>query len=159
MNADPWDTWNFGAEEDPDYRRNAVERRLLAPLGITATEGVIGGKSHPQNIPESITSGSSILRSSPYLAGSSLTSIGRSDGREDHRGRHDLTLWGCLEHPRLQIQVKLYASGDGSRSFLVDGEPFAELDKAASTLETREAESGIYPRPAFTAGTPEDRDD
>ncbi len=33
--ADYYDTWNFGAEEDPEYRRKALERGLLAPLGLT----------------------------------------------------------------------------------------------------------------------------
>lgn len=29
--------WNFGAEEDPEYRRKALERGLLGPLGLTLT--------------------------------------------------------------------------------------------------------------------------
>ncbi len=35
MMADYFDHWNFGAEEDPEYRRKALERGLLAPLGLT----------------------------------------------------------------------------------------------------------------------------
>lgn len=35
--ADYYDTWNFGAEEDPEYRRKALERGLLGPLGLTLT--------------------------------------------------------------------------------------------------------------------------
>jgi hypothetical protein len=35
--ADYYDTWNFGAEEDPEYRRKALEQKLLGPLGLTLT--------------------------------------------------------------------------------------------------------------------------
>jgi hypothetical protein len=35
--ADYYDTWNFGAEEDPAYRKKALERGLLGPLGLTLT--------------------------------------------------------------------------------------------------------------------------
>lgn len=32
--ADYYD-WNFGAEEDPEYRKKVLEQKLLAPLGLT----------------------------------------------------------------------------------------------------------------------------
>jgi hypothetical protein len=148
------DTWNFGAEEDPAYRRNAVERKLLGPLGITATEGVIGGKNPAQNITENITEGARLFRKNRFLRGSSLTSIGRSNSIEDAGGHHDLVLWSCLEHPRLQVQTKIYPNRV-ERLYLVDGEPFADPSKAAAVLEKREAETGIYPRPAFEIGDAE----
>jgi hypothetical protein len=148
------DTWNFGAEEDPAYRRNAVERKLLGPLGITATEGVIDGKNQPQNITGNITEGARLFRKNRFLRGSNLTSIGRSNSIEDAGGHHDLTLHGCIEHPRLQVQTKIYANRV-ERTYLVDGEPFAEASKAAAVLEKREAIGGIYPRPAFEVGDAE----
>jgi len=42
-----FDEWNFGAEEDPDYRRKVVRSKLLDPLGISLDQGdnrVIAGR-------------------------------------------------------------------------------------------------------------------
>lgn len=34
----PWDDmWNYGAEDDPEYRRKVLQNKLLDPLGISLT--------------------------------------------------------------------------------------------------------------------------
>lgn len=42
------DVWNFGAEDDPAYRKKVLEAKLLAPLGISLTT-----KDKIGDIPES----------------------------------------------------------------------------------------------------------
>lgn len=33
--ADYFSDWNFGADDDPEYRKKVLEQKLLAPLGLT----------------------------------------------------------------------------------------------------------------------------
>ena len=44
----PWDDiWNFGAEEDPEYRRKVLQNKLLDPLGISLTTNAKIGEVPP----------------------------------------------------------------------------------------------------------------
>lgn len=129
--------------------RIAITERMFAKAGITKDGAPPIGKAEGHSI------GDRIFDKNLFLRGSTLSSIGRDNGREDAGGRFDLLLHGCLEHPRLQVMVKLYTNGIMARSFLVDGEPFGHLGQAAHELEQREKASGKYPRPMWSAGDPE----
>lgn len=128
----------------PPVDRREVTARMFAKAGI-------GIKSEPETQRAREGSGSLILRSNAYLTGSTLTGVGSSNGREDAGGQHDMSLWRCTEHPRMDVMMRLYWNRV-EYTYLVDGEPFADLDKAAALLAEREAVTGIYDRPRFEAG-------
>lgn len=131
----------------PQRDRKEVVAEGFAKLGI--------GQDQPLRNLQQLGAGSRIFEVNNYLRGSTLSSIGRDNGRQDARGKFDLMLWRCIEHPRLEIMVKIYPAGEVSRTFLVDGIPYSQIGKAAHELEVIEAKSGIYPRPRFEIGDPE----
>lgn len=134
--------------------RIAITERMFAKAGITKDGAAPIGKAEGHSI------GDRIFDKNLFLRGSTLSSIGRDNGREDAGGRFDLLLWVCLDHPRLEVMTKLYSTGTIERVYLVDGEPFGHQGQAAHELELREKASGKYPRPMWSAGDdPEARPD
>lgn len=129
---------------DPEHRGKVVERKLAA-AGIYLNASAAAQKAPPG-------AGSVLVRANAYLAGSTFSALGGSNGCTDDSGaRYDMTLGRCVEHPRLDLESRLYADRVW-RCWWVDGEPFADLDKAAAVLEEKEKAGGIYSRPMFTAG-------
>lgn len=143
----------FDTYGNPENKK-AITERMYAKAGISPE----GASEKPT--PSAQSEGARIFAVNDFLRGSTLSSIGRNNGREDARGKHDLFLHECLEHPRLQVQIKLYSDGHVEKLFLVDGIPYSHLGKAAHELEAIEAKSGKYPRPFFEVGDdPEARPD
>lgn len=138
----------FDSYGDPENKR-AITERMFAKAGITKDGAAPIGKAEGHSI------GDRIFDKNLFLRGSTLSSIGRDNGREDAGGRFDLLLWVNLDHPRMEVMTKLYSTGTIERLYLVDGEPFSHLGQAAHELEQREAKSGKYPRPMWSAGDPE----
>ena len=135
----------FDSYGEPENKK-AITERLFAKAGIGAEPEKKPAIQHRE--------GSIILRKNAFLRGSTLTSLGYMDAQKGPDGVFTLTLWRCNEHPRLEVQTKIYENRM-ERTFLVDGEPQASLGAAAKVLAEREKASGIYPRPAFTVGDPE----
>ena len=144
-----FDEWNYGADDDPDYRARAVKNNL-ARIGISLDGGKLAG-ADPERKSDRQT----------------WQATARWDQRYDHRGNYTSHLERCDEHPRLERLTKLYMDGKVVRTWFVNG--IGQGTEAAAMAELERAEAqGKYPgstesyltrpdpekprKPAFAAG-------